>query len=186
MKMSEMYPSKYLSKDDVPQPTRAVIQTVARDEIKGDNGNELKNVVQFQGGVKPLILNRGNAELLCALYGDDSVGWHGKTVELYVDPNVMFAGRRVGGLRLRAPTSNAPQVNGYHAPAVTLWDLSDGAAVFSKQTTEQVQSFLSGFGGALQNVRIKPAGTGREQAQTADLWLGAHSAPAADDDNIPF
>jgi len=101
MKLNEMYPSKFMSKDDAP--VVATIKNVVREEIKGDNGNEMKNVVHFQGNVKPMILNKGNAVMLTEAYGDDSIGWHGKPVEIYLDPNVMFGGKRVGGLRVRVP-----------------------------------------------------------------------------------
>ncbi len=182
--MNEMYPSKWLSKDDVPTPTRAVISRVTREEIKGDNGDELKNTLYFQGDtLKPMILNRGNAETLCLLYGDDSVGWHGRPIEVYVDPSVMFGGKRVGGLRLRAPAGGAA------AAGPPLWDVSDGTTVTLKQTAEQVRALLDGLEtpGA---VRVKPAGAGREAAVAGDLWLAQHQpaaeSGAAGGEVIPF
>jgi hypothetical protein len=35
---------------------------------------------------------------------DDPEEWIGQRVELYVDDNVNYAGKRVGGVRLRKPT----------------------------------------------------------------------------------
>lgn len=103
MKMNQMFPSNWLAKEDLASPVRAVIKTVTREEIKGDDGNELKTILAFQGNVKSMILNKTNAEFLVAEFGDDSDLWLGKTVELYVDPSVMFGGKRIGGVRLRAP-----------------------------------------------------------------------------------
>jgi len=189
MKMSEMYPSKFMSKDDVPQPITAVIQSVTREEVKGDNGDELKNVVHFRGEVKSLILNKGNALILSEAYGDDSTAWHGRPVEVYTDPGVMFAGKRVGGIRLRIPTGATQAVTVPPSNGAELWDVSDGTTVRAKQTTDQVRIFLTQVAVPLQNVRVKPAGAGREQAQTADVWIGQHqhADPAAfDNDPIPF
>ncbi len=177
MKMSEMYPSKWLAKEDVPAPMQATIAQVVREEVKGDGGNEAKNVLHFHGDTKPLILNRGNATTLCEAFGDDSVNWHGKTVEVYTDPSVMFAGKRVGGLRLRIPhgAATGPQT----------WDLSDGTNVYKSQTEQQVKEFLSGLAVPLNTIRVKATGAPRESVQTADLWLSVRSpAPAGSD--IPF
>lgn len=103
MKMNDMFPSSWLKKEDCP--VTATIAAVAQEEIKGDNGKELKAVLRFRGDVKPMILNRGNADLLASTWGDDSDAWVGKKIEVYVDPNVMFGGKRVGGIRLRLPQS---------------------------------------------------------------------------------
>jgi hypothetical protein len=35
---------------------------------------------------------------------EDPEEWIGETVELYVDEGVAYAGKRVGGVRLRKPT----------------------------------------------------------------------------------
>ena len=103
MKMSEMFPSKYLSKDGVTTPVVASIKTITQTELDGDGMKEMKNVLLFNGSIKPMILNKGNAAALCESYGDDTDFWIGKPVEIYVDPSVMFGGKRVGGLRIRVP-----------------------------------------------------------------------------------
>jgi hypothetical protein len=62
--------------------------------------------------VKPLILNNANWLTMEDAYGDDSDMWRGKPVEVYVDAGVMFAGKRVGGIRLRAPSGPSGGANG--------------------------------------------------------------------------
>ncbi len=110
MKMSQMFPSNWLAKEDLGSPVRTTIKSVSQDEIKGEHGNETKNILNFTGDVKPMILNRSNAEFLCSEFGDDSDHWIGKPVEVYVDPSVMFAGKRVGGVRIRRAGNTAPVI----------------------------------------------------------------------------
>src|SRR5688572_16870977 len=101
MKMSDMFPANFLKKEDVPQPTRAVIARVTMEEVTGDTGKEMKATIHFDGDqLKPMILNKGNATTICESFGDDSDRWIGKTIEVYTDPGVMFGGKRVGGLRV--------------------------------------------------------------------------------------
>lgn len=103
MKMSEMFPSSFLGKEDLQKPTTTTIRAVRLQEIKGEDGNEMKTVIDFVGLEKSFICNKTNAFTLCDAYGPDSDNWIGKTVELYVDPSVAFGGKRVGGVRLRIP-----------------------------------------------------------------------------------
>lgn len=192
MKMNEMFPSNFLKKEDIPYPTQAVIKSVSMEEINAEGGKETKAVVAFVGNLKPMILNKGNAEAICASYGDDSSAWHGKTVEIYVDNNVMFAGRRVGGLRIRIPDNRGghQQNNGHAAPQFTatgFWDIADGTSKLLNQSTEQVQDFLADCKAPLTTVWIKPAGAPREAAKTADKWDFVSPLPANSmNDPIPF
>ncbi len=188
MKMTEMFPSNYLKKEDVATPVVATIRQVAQDEVAGDGGKELKAIVHFQGTLKPMILNRGNAELLCSLYGDDSTAWHGRQVEIYSDPNVMFAGKRVGGIRLRAPSTNGHGT--HHAPppsASPLWDISDGKSVMTAQTADQVRKIINESGFEPSAFKVKPAGAARELAKPADQYgFGYVEQPASNEGDIPF
>lgn len=116
MKFGEMFPSNFLKKEDLMGPTTVKITKVDVQEIKGEHGNEQKAVLHFSSGLKPMVLNKGNGICLMEAYGDESDGWIGKAVEIYVDPNVMYGGKRVGGLRLKIP-----QNNGHVNPAVLSW-----------------------------------------------------------------
>ena len=52
-----------------------------------------------------MVLNTTNAEALAEIMGEtNSDNWKpGTAVEIYVDPEVRFAGKKQGGLRLRTP-----------------------------------------------------------------------------------
>ena len=50
---------------------------------------------------KKLSLNKTNTLFLIDEFGDETDEWEHKKITLYNDKNVMFKGKRVGGLRLR-------------------------------------------------------------------------------------
>lgn len=108
MKRSEVFPSRYLSKEDVPQPVRAIIVSVVKEGIKTEKGTESRPVMHFQGASKPMILNTTNWGICEESYGEDSDAWIGKPVWIYTDPNVMFAGRKIGGLRFKIAKTAHP------------------------------------------------------------------------------
>lgn len=103
----DAFPSTYLGKDDLDAPVIAIIGDVTTHELRTDDGGtERKAVIVFDGEIKPLIVNRVNWRTLADAYGADSDDWRGKPVEIYVDPNVTFGLRRVGGVRVRIPAGH--------------------------------------------------------------------------------
>lgn len=114
-KLSEMMPSKYLKKEDVPQPMLVTIDKVAQVSVKSiDGAEEMRWAMFFKETGKPLILNNTNLQLAALACGsDDSDDWVDKKVVLYTDPNVSFGGKVIGGLRLRL----AKKQNASAAPA---------------------------------------------------------------------
>lgn len=50
-----------------------------------------------------MVANNTTLRVLQQAFGDESDEWRGKQVIVYVDPNVSFGGKVVGGLRLRIP-----------------------------------------------------------------------------------
>jgi hypothetical protein len=112
MRRSQAFPSKYVGKDDLEAPRLMVILELAEAMIKGDHGDERKTVMFFKDPEsKPLIMNTCNWMALEDAYGEESDDWIGKPVELYVNPDVMYAGKRVGGVRVRIPSSGQPSQN---------------------------------------------------------------------------
>lgn len=104
MKRSEAFPSNYFSKEDVLGHNLTLAIGDVRMETMPSDGNEEKPVMHFQDRhYKPLILNNVNWQACEDAYGVDSIGWVGKLVELYHDPNVMFGKERKGGVRIRIP-----------------------------------------------------------------------------------
>jgi hypothetical protein len=121
MKRSEAFPSRFISKDDVATPLQVTIESVEHDTVKDDNGDKIVTVMSFVES-KPMIINNTNWMTIEDVWGDVSDNWIGKVIELYHDPSVMFGGKKVGGVRVRIPNTNAKpaQVLGGD-PAMTFW-----------------------------------------------------------------
>jgi hypothetical protein len=64
--------------------------------------------VHLSAGFKPFLANRTNLRILASLLGPDTGNWIGKVVNVYVDPTVQYAGRLVGGIRVRAAMHQLP------------------------------------------------------------------------------
>jgi len=105
-KVSEMIVSKFLRKEDFDEDRVLTIKGVKLEDV--GNQGEQRWVVHFREVDKGMVLNITSIRVLEGAYGDDSDGWIGKRVMVYVDPNVSFQGRVVGGLRLRAPKAKTP------------------------------------------------------------------------------
>lgn len=110
-KTAEMHgEGKYLKKEDVGRGVLATIKTIVRRNVaaEGSDDEEHKWCLVFHELQKPLVLNQTNIQL-CeeACESDDTDRWIGKRIVLYTDPNVMYAGKRVGGIRVRAPKPGA-------------------------------------------------------------------------------
>src|SRR5262249_37345588 len=62
-------------------------------------------VAYFEGLSKGLVLNMANCKTLEEITGtDDPNEWKDVAVQLIVDPDVTYAGRKTGGIRIRKPT----------------------------------------------------------------------------------
>src|SRR5678815_2143489 len=103
--------SRFLSKSDVGESGLALtIDRFKREEIQTDDDDwEEKSLVYFKEHEKPLILNRTNSQLISVATGArtlaDAIG---RRVLVYTDPTVAYAGRIVGGLRIRKLQDAAP------------------------------------------------------------------------------
>lgn len=69
---------------------------------------EMKWCLHFRELEKPLVLNSTNIQLCAQICkSEDTDEWIGKRVVLYTDPNVSYAGKLIGGIRVRAPKPGA-------------------------------------------------------------------------------
>lgn len=95
--------SKYLSKSDVTED--GVILTIKgfrMETLKTDDGEEDKMVLHFMEAVKPMVINRTNAQLLGVATGCKTAGEaRGKKIVVFNDPTVGFGGKITGGLRIK-------------------------------------------------------------------------------------
>jgi len=109
MKLSQMKPSKYLKQGDVGKPTPVTIASFATETVGQGQDAEECVVLYFQNCSKGMVCNSTNLGILVELFGDvDSQQLIGQQVTLWSDPNVSYAGKRTGGLRIMDPrTLNA-------------------------------------------------------------------------------
>lgn len=103
-RLSQIRDSKYLKKDDVGGGIQATIFKFEEANVAMENqAEEMKWLVYFRDLEKPLVLNSTNAQAIAEIFGIDELNDSiGKKVVLYTDPGVQFAGKRVGGIRIRA------------------------------------------------------------------------------------
>jgi hypothetical protein len=111
MKKDDALPGGYLGKEHFPNPTLVTIDSLVMEPVKSDHGpDKNKPVLYVRNPSNPsldtsrgIILNVGNWEACEEITRQpDSDDWVGAEVVVYVDPNVMFAGKKVGGVRIRA------------------------------------------------------------------------------------
>ncbi len=103
MKLSDAIDTKYLQKEDVDGDVTVTVESVKKQNVaKEDEPPEYKLVVKVREFPKPFIANKTNTKRLFKALGDDSDDWAGQQIVLFVDPDVEFGGKVVGGLRLRA------------------------------------------------------------------------------------
>lgn len=103
MKIGDMIDSKYLRQSDIGDEEHTVTVAglkkvnVARD----DEDPEYRWTIKFEEFPKPMVLNVTNLKRMGKALGDDTDGWIGGKVILYVDPDIEFGGNVVGGLRIK-------------------------------------------------------------------------------------
>lgn len=115
-KVSDMIQSKFLRKEDFEEDRVMTIKNVKLEDMPGDDGQQ-KWVLYFREEAKGMALNVTTIRVLEQAFGDDSDQWIGNKVKVYVDPNVSFGGRVVGGLRLRTPKQGPKTPPPQPAPA---------------------------------------------------------------------
>jgi hypothetical protein len=108
-KISEMRESKFLKKEDVGRGVLGTISGCDQMNVAMEGaGQELKWCLHFRELEKPLVLNSTNIQLCAQICGsEDTDDWKGKSIVLYVDPNVSYGGKLIGGIRIRAPKPGA-------------------------------------------------------------------------------
>jgi len=94
----------FIKKEDLAAgPQRFTIQGVSKTTFEAKNGQPAEDVLQLELDERQFSLNKTNIKILIGAHGGKTDGWIGQSVILYVDPNVMFGGRLVGGVRVQIP-----------------------------------------------------------------------------------
>jgi hypothetical protein len=81
-----MFDNKYLGNWDLPRDRDVVveIESVSAGELKSARGTDKKPIVKFVGKEKGLALNKTNAKIIAAMYGNHTRDWRGKLIALHV------------------------------------------------------------------------------------------------------
>ena len=100
-----MAESRFLKQADVGAGSLVTIESVTQINVaKKEDPEELKWCASFAECEKPLPLNLENREMIATINGSrNSDDWPGTKLVLYANPNIMFGGKKVGGIRIRAP-----------------------------------------------------------------------------------
>jgi len=96
--------SKYLAKDDVGEDRIILtVRGVRMETLETDDGSEDKVILHFmEKDVKPMVLNRTNAQLLGIATGAKNAGEaKGKKIVVFNDATVSFGNKITGGLRIK-------------------------------------------------------------------------------------
>ena len=119
MNISELKSSKFLKKEDVGKGLLLTITEVRKENIaKQGDEDQLKWLMFFEEVEKPLILHSTNGQLASAFLGsEESDDWIGKQIVLYTDPTIAYAGKVVGGIRVRAPRDRLQETMTAKPPA---------------------------------------------------------------------
>jgi len=105
MKTSQMVQSKFLKKDDFPEPQVLTIRDCVLEEVgRGDE----RWVLYFKEKTKGVVLNVTKIRQLESGFGDDTDLWVGKKVKLSHDPTVMMGQQVVGGIKFILPPAGKP------------------------------------------------------------------------------
>lgn len=108
MNINDLKQSKYLKQSDVTPPVLATIDRLNRENVAPEGDEEIKPVLYFSGDLKPFVVNWTNLQLIAEFLGEETDDWAGKQIVLFNDPNVSYAGKRTGGIRVRAPKGTKP------------------------------------------------------------------------------
>jgi len=99
--------AQYLKKEGLPDPVDTELLWVKEQKVTPP-GKDTKTrlVASFEGLAKGLVLNAANSEILAEITGTvDPNEWKDIPVQLYVDPDVKYGGKKIGGIRIRKPVT---------------------------------------------------------------------------------
>lgn len=101
MKISNAFPSKYLSAGDLNgREIKLVIGRIEIEKIGRDNDE--KPVIYFTKARKGLVLNKTNAKVIAGAYGDDTDQWEDREIILF-SMMVQFGDEMVDSIRVKIP-----------------------------------------------------------------------------------
>lgn len=102
--VNDLKSSRFLTKHDVTPDVLVTISGYEEQDVSMESqAEEMKWCLSFKELDKPLVLNMTNGQLVSHVTGSDEFDdWIGKQIVLYNDETIMFGGKMVGGIRVRA------------------------------------------------------------------------------------
>lgn len=107
--MPKITTGRFLKQGDITEEgtIHTILSVDEQDVSAEDDEPEMKWVLGLSD-LKPLILNATNINrLIQAFKSNESEAWIGQKILVYVDPDVEFGGKIVGGVRLRSVKGKA-------------------------------------------------------------------------------
>ena len=107
--ISEMSPSRFFKGSDVKdREVRVTIKSCTQENVAPKSQPPSHAwVLHFNEVDKGLKLGATNLSLVAAATGEnDSENWIGKRLILWFDPDVLYKSDRIGGIRVKAPSSS--------------------------------------------------------------------------------
>lgn len=112
------------------------IKSIAREEVKGEDGKKDQCTVAQLVGQKPFIINATNSKMIAKIYNTPYIeDWIGKKITLYV-AKVKVAGETVDALRIRQAVPQLPELTPVHPR----WEGSKKALKEGNVTIEQIKA----------------------------------------------
>jgi len=102
--------TKFIQKTDVERGALVTIDNITEENVAPEyQAEEIKYVIYFKEDYKPWAPGIETLEIISQITGTGNVDdWPGTKLVLFIDPDVKFGRKKVGGIRCRAP-KNQPE-----------------------------------------------------------------------------
>lgn len=189
--------SDQLNADDLIAGPRTITVT----SVRGTDAADQPVAIHYEGdGGKPYKPCKSMRRVMVHCWGKNAAGYVGKSMELYCDPEVMFGGMKVGGIRIRSMSHiDGPKqmaltaTRGKKAP-YKVQPLADAPQPTAERTDFSAE--LSQLRGVARpgNLTVLQETWGAIGAPARKALAGeldglkalCASAPQPDDDDVPF
>ena len=109
-KASDYLSGNFVKKEDLfdDDLTVTIVNVESIDFTDKDSGQVEHRLQLTFDNEKKLTLNSTNLQILIKRFGNLTQAWLGQAIVLYFDESVAYAGRLVGGIRIRVPKTRTP------------------------------------------------------------------------------